>query len=351
MKRSSRLLTTTLLCIGLSSAVVHAQSDDQGITNDVHKANVGNIVFANDPISFKTPDASLFKKDFSASETIFGRLYLPQSISNTPVERITNDKGEVLLKLGDIKGESTEFPGNAVNLSYHVSINGVPIVTEMKGKFSDVNPNAMYTWFVAGDEMYIWTTRQLFFLPPSDFEHLDRDEIRDPSIAFAKALTTQKPGKHTVDVEIRFTCMSSNCEGGLSEPIASGQFTLNLTEDDLATLGKEYGRGLPEAKMRNKTLEASMKKALKDADWEYEIIKVAIVQSDWQINRNSFGHITDRSLDTYVAFKMKDDMYKAFNISFKQLYDGKNYGTTQVRGVGNSFPVDGSTLLNPSRTY
>lgn len=96
----------------------------------------------------------------------------------------------------------------------------------------------------------------------------------------------------------------------------------------------DHGYDLPDAKMKDRKLAQEIASALQREKWEYEIKQINITSSDWKIHKNVYGDITHRSVDTYIALKNADGVCKKFNISFKQVFNGKNYGITQVNGVG-----------------
>jgi hypothetical protein len=63
-----------LLLLGLLSPMAaNAQAlTDAGIPNQVHKKNLGKIVWSNESISFTDPDESKFKTSFAATDYICG---------------------------------------------------------------------------------------------------------------------------------------------------------------------------------------------------------------------------------------------------------------------------------------
>lgn len=99
---------------------------------------------------------------------------------------------------------------------------------------------------------------------------------------------------------------------------------------------------LGEAKMQDDALEQSMIDALANADWKEEIKGLTITAPEWSVKRHAVsGEITHRVVPADVVAKLPSKSYcRLFSLSFKQAYDGADYGTTELNGVGDSVKVD-----------
>lgn len=99
---------------------------------------------------------------------------------------------------------------------------------------------------------------------------------------------------------------------------------------------------LKPSKLEDPELEQSMITALADAGWKEEVRGLTIIESDWTIVRDPVNaNITHRKLPTnVVTHLMGTTDCRLFSLSFKQDYDGANYGKTKLLGVGDSSPVD-----------
>jgi hypothetical protein len=273
-------------------------------------ANAGKIVFGPKPLAKDESDEETWKTAFGAEDAIYGRLFLEKPIVKT-----------------EIDGKN---PANMVDASIHVLIDGKEVESGAHGSFCSPNKGALYTFSAGGDKMYTWETFSLFLRPETDFPHLSHPDVSKPSQAFADAVKELEGGEHAVQVEFRY-----EYNGSLSPALAAGEFQLSV---DAGAAPTDFGRGLPEPAQKNEALEAEMREALKQAKWEYEVLAISIVSPDWQIHHDPVTHrITNRSVDTFVAFKLADGTFKAFNISFKQMFDSEKYGATVQRGVGENF--------------
>lgn len=225
-------------------------------------------------------------------------------------------------------------PSPYATIGYFVTINGEQVVSDEKGTFVSVSvPGAMfsknYTKVYNNDPM------PLCLIPSDEDRYKTNREKQGPYRAFMNALAKHGKGIHTIKVDIRFMDQDK-----VSEPIASGAFTLNITKSlNYSPAGK-----FPAAKKVDNALINSMKTALINGGWTYNVKKINIIDADWTIHRNAFGQITKRTIDTYVGFEQGGGKCKAFNISFKQDYDGSKYGITQTNGTGQSYELPCSDI-------
>ena len=92
---------------------------------------------------------------------------------------------------------------------------------------------------------------------------------------------------------------------------------------------------IPPAKAHDAALEADMKRLATAFYNDGRVaVKALIISPQWQITRNPFGAIIDRTRSANIVFRMKDKSYRLVNLNFKQVYNGGSYGKTQVGGVG-----------------
>jgi hypothetical protein len=101
-------------------------------------------------------------------------------------------------------------------------------------------------------------------------------------------------------------------------------------------LKSQQGVTMPSPAKTDPDLEKAMLAAVTEAGWKETPVKAVITDSDWEINRNELGIILFRSIGAKVAVKTPEETYKLFSLTFKQDYDGKNYGKTELYAVGDS---------------
>lgn len=92
---------------------------------------------------------------------------------------------------------------------------------------------------------------------------------------------------------------------------------------------------IPAAKAHDAALEAQMINLAKGFYNDGRVpVKALIISPQWEITRNAFGAIIDRTRSANIIFRMADKSYRLVNLNYKQVYSGGSYGKTQIGGVG-----------------
>ncbi len=274
-----------------------AWAQDQGITSERHRENVGGIIWAKERIKFDVQDQITLSTEFNADEPIYGRVYLPKS----------------LVRLGADE-DGRNCPNQASNYRIKLLINN-----ESKGVFNE-------QWF----EKDSWTTVQLTpRLAPGDDGDRQNRGVPDKWIELVNELPD---GDHAVMFE--FWGGPVDCEAKFAE----GGFTLKKVGAVSTTLGI-----LPEAKMTDTKLKQGMIQAVKDQGWTNEYpVDVVIIEPEWRFIRDLTGNIIRREINTHVVLKSyTDGSCRANDISFTEQHVGSNqFGKTEFYGMGmRSYPV------------
>lgn len=296
-----KIILASFACFVLFTALSFSQ--DQGMTSETHKKNVGKILWAKERIKLDMQDRITYETVFDVSDPLYGRVFLAKSLT----------------RLAEAQGiecqDTTEF-------RLKVFING-----EDKGKLHDGS------W---SDRR--WTTGQISLnLTPGDEVDWNNVELPEKWAELVKRLPN---GNHNIRIEFYG---GKGAYGGENDrcliKYAEGSFTLKKSGE--MTSGKL--KTLPEAKKKDAALEAEMIGAIKARGWQNETpIKVIIVEPDWRIVRNSFGVLLRKEINTNVILKKTDGTCRLTDISFERPYQGGNkYGATIVYGVGmKNLPFD-----------
>lgn len=141
------------------------------------------------------------------------------------------------------------------------------------------------------------------------------DEIQYPTQGYtlSNALSSIESGTHDVRVVVSYIESGSS----MSNTLGAFEFTYDASSAEGVKAMKAITSAcraksianvkLPAPEMRNATLEAGIKKAVDAAGWNQEVLKVIIMDSDWQFMYDSFwGTVTDRYLNVAVVVKDKD---------------------------------------------
>lgn len=278
-------------------------SQDQGMTSETHRNNIGKILWAKERIKLELQDRITYQTSFEASEPLYGRIFLEKSLT-----RLSESQG-------------IECQDN-IEFRLKVFVNG-----ENKGKLHEGS------W---SDRR--WTTGQISLnLTPGDEVDWVNVGVPDKWAALVKGLPN---GSHRITIEFYG---GKGAYGGENDKClkkyAEGSFILNKSGE--MTSGKL--KTLPAAKKSDAALEAEMIRAIKSRGWQNETpIKVVIIEPDWRIIRNPFGVIQRKEINTNVILRKMDGTCRLTDISFERPFLGNNkYGATIVYGVGTkNLPID-----------
>lgn len=287
--------------------------EDDGIVNDVHKKYLGKVVFTQsaEDLALNSEKPENFTNSFALSDPIFFRTYFKKSLQNA-----FRAQGVKCHRSGDKWA------------IYNMSIDGKPVGEKGHIYYSSL-----------GDKAYSRFTTMRFMEPingkvEQDTKNFARDFIE-------KVVPELTPGTHKIGLELTGRCMARN-QGNedryLDSPLASGEFTLEVTEDALANLVSENGAQMPAASMEDKELTDKMAKIM-EREWpKDEILKVNIVNEDWSVIRNKVtGIITGRTISTAVATKQDSGKCRVFDVGFAQeAQGGGKFSNTRFNGVGRN---------------
>jgi hypothetical protein len=298
-----RVVTCCLLLVAAATSPALAVAD-QGMTSELHRKNIGRIVWAKERIRMDAQDRIPLASGFQFGEPIYGRAFFPKSIVTI--------------------GEEKSCPNSRAEFRLRLYVDGVD-----KGLIN--------RHYMEGKD---WTTIQVTLkLTPGDEGDTGNVGVPDN---FAEIVETMAPGLHKIRVEFIGQAGDRTC----SLKLAEGEFTFQKSDQPVQTTAA--GQKLPPALMKNSALESSMIQAVKDRGWKNEEpVKVVILERDWRMIRNPFGTITHREINTHVVLrKFADRSIRANDISFRQeARPGNAWGPTEVYGIGTkSYPVDPSEL-------
>lgn len=277
-----------LLLLGLLSPMAaNAQAlTDAGIPNQVHKKNLGKIVWSNESISFTDPDESKFKTSFAATDYLWGRIFLEKSPQRT-IQEMT----------GEIK--------TSLSFYYDLYVDGVK-----------------NSWLVErGDwvtEAHLARTSQQVWLYVNK-EGKERDVAN-----WSKILSGLKPGTHEIRVDLK---VESASEEVSKKVFASGSFQIIKKAGDKLKIGKsfsDYKAGMQDAALNAQIME-NLKNWGKSQNWPETFKKVKIASTDWDIIRNSLGIILKRTVTAYGYSTTPDGFSQVQSFVFRQDYDGAKY--------------------------
>ncbi|MDA9773644.1 hypothetical protein N9B82_01690 [Saprospiraceae bacterium] len=291
------------------------KSPDQGITSKVHENHRSKIVFAKKlrDIQFKNENVSAFQTDFLASESIYARVYLEQSIGNTPHGNQKSYKAHLMYDLY-IDGKKIAFK-KAFGMYRHIPENKRSFYIE------EIDNQ---------DQLEVWTSWRPTLLPNESDDDLKYGSVNIMARSFALSLLELTPGKH--DIEIRMYSMDM-ATMATTPILASGSFTLSITEKDKKALTFKYSPPLPnKAWLRN-----DEKIVIEDATRAFEVelrkkpLITGIYSPDWQEGTYTLTGKRYRKIAAWAVFDDTDGDGQVPVTTFNFISDYSNGAWSKLR--------------------
>jgi hypothetical protein len=292
------LLCTSLLCFS------QADLPNNGISGPIHQKYLGKIVFAlsGDAVAKGNEKES----EFVTRATFGGEIYYRAYLDNSLLNYLKN--------------------------TLHPDVNG-----RWKIKFyidgNEAGVELMQRDFFSKEQKQGYTTFKgaLKSMPDGD---------ATGEIEFKRFMRKNEDkftmGDHVLKIEyIPYSEEPKEFDGPV---VASGEITLSIKKaladpNDVKTC-------LPKALMSDKVLEASILKAFNAKGWTEKAVKVRIISSQWNIEKNKrTGAIISRYVDAVIG-STEDSKCAYQNFSFYQDYDGKAYQKeVYLSGTGDKVDI------------
>ncbi|MBI5325550.1 MAG: hypothetical protein HZB41_09835 [Ignavibacteriae bacterium] len=258
-------------------------------TSDYHRQNAGRIIFSNAPIELGKERNTALLDSFTSKDNIWGIIYLNDSFKNLT--------------------ESNKF-----EVVQSIAIDGIE--------------TAHYSFRMLPEKIDQSFLKTEIIVPPEK-------ALTKGVKTYIRGLSGITQGKHDVKVAVRIH----------DDTVAVGNFTLDCNEgaERIKELNFDYDTKsmksivMPKPAVRDIFLEADILNSVKDMAGTAQ--KVSIIDNGWTLVKNLSGNIAFRTINAAVGFGKPDGKCTMTFISFRQDYDGKNYGKTQLYSVGNSYDI------------
>lgn len=282
---------------------------DKGFVTEVHKEKAGSIVFARSAAAVTTPEKPAeFVNAFSSKDQIFLRAYLPRSLNNA------------------FRAEGVECVDPF--RTWAITVDGKSIGRSAKDAFVFYEP--------LDERGFKESTSIRFDKPMNGAPDGDQSLWR----AFHEHVAPRLlPGEHTITLAVRGQCsakVSGLPTATLSTDLASGTFTFTVPA------GTVLAEVMPTPAKKDKKLEADMARLL-EQQWRGEkVLKLVIVDKDWDVERIMLkGKAVPqrRTINTKVAVQQADGC-RIFEVSYVQPAKSFTaFGDTAYNAVGGSNEV------------
>ena len=293
----------------------YRQNDDQGMSSDIHKKYVGQIIFSNTRVDKSNPDESSFKTKFKANENLYGRVYMAYGTNNEP-----------LFEWYDDTKRKIEEP-----CDYNCKLS---VVIERKGTDERQEMRCMDLY---RDELE-WTTIQVSLYPDplnGDPEEPEREWVnwmRELPAGEHTFVMTYRVGKATCD----FDPKNNTGYAHVTDVMSRGEFTIVKEEGmeiPFRMLFDRYDAVVDLSSMESNILDRAQFN-IKDMDWGITFSKVTAIE-DWEYERDVYNDVIRRTIDTRILGKDKDGACGAFPFTVIQEHiGGGRYGEVKTAYQG-----------------
>ena len=298
------------------------------IVSDLHRNNVGKIVFSKSKIPVNNPSEGQLTNSFNINDPIYIRAYLDKAIRNTYYNP-TNPQKEIYKDLVFsphhfqlkffVDGKQTEYQRDGVFLTMkNDEVDGIEPLT-----FSD-------SWHVPNDKgVYSSTSFIEYIRTLSKGKHTIRIEAYTPAELSFKDPDIQKQAYFEEDYYTRQD-LNNSTDASVSyspeKPVMSGEFTINVTGP--MPSGNTWGEITPGRMNSNSSLKAAVKKAIV-ADGT-KLIDFKVISDDYSMIRNELsGIVTGRYIKVAIAYYSKNRGIKYSGyLYYKQTHNGTTFQKT-----------------------
>lgn len=308
--------------IKVADRIIQDQQEKMGsaITSDFHKKHLGNIIFSSQPFIIGSEKESDIKTVFIPGEPIYGIVYFGRSLSD-------------MLK-------TVNFTKNGVtNFDFHIYKNGNTRVSSQAEKW-EIDSYAFHDDITIHrnqmDQSYI----QFILIPKSSSELLEYSKAHNYSpVIFSRMLASQAPRE--TNFKISFSHVDYN---GFNQ-IFEGNFKVDLSQGE----GPKYyerlqnqlidkyieDNELPNAGMKNSTLEQQMIEEMNSKGWQEQFVKAIIEQKNWTIEKNALGQPVRKIINAFMVAKHPDGYCFYHSYGFESRPTGNGWSAPQYRSSGS----------------
>ncbi len=288
---------------------IHNTYAEKGPSSNLHKNNVGRMVWCDKEIQYGDQDNIKPTNKFKLTDPIFGRIYIAHSLGNTAIYRQN--------------GDSKPSENTAFGYEFKLFIDGEEKAHKF-GVFASGNFN--------GEAGETWTTWQ--FAPnPIPYGESYGDEAE----AWRKTTQGLSAGTH----DVRFELWAVQGSYRSAEAISVGEFALEVGQGDRVASGVKFPKdsygGSDLKKIREGMKKALVGPVAKSSD---EILKVAVT-SDWKTGVYSDSKRRYKTISGTILWHDKDgDGYCRFTTyNFVSNHSGgDNWDALEYKSFCNGCP-------------
>ncbi len=292
---------------GIALAGSIALKADDGVKTPAHQQNVGKIAFSKSKISSGHEKPGQFEKTFKLTDPIYWRAYAASSPANA-----ARAEGKECNPNGSVD--------DGVYVFYDLLVDGQKVGFNAGERLEGNAFEKRTSW---SDDMSLTSKKT--------------SGGTNVASSFAGVIEEDlKPGKHTVQLSAYVKCTR---ESFRTKPVATGEFSIDVSGQALAAATAAPPTTLPSPKMRDPKLAAQAVAAANAYYKEYSSARralKAIFVEDWSFEKNELtGRVLSRTVNTSLVYKDGEGCH-FYEVEFRQdAAGGGKFGSTYlVSGTG-----------------
>lgn len=307
--------------INAANKMIETQEREMGnaITSDLHKKYLGKIVFSSQPLNIGSAKESDLTSVFVSGDAIYGTVYFGRSLKD-------------MLK-------TANFTKNGVtNFDFQLYKNGNSRIVPEAEKW-EIDSYAFHDDITVRRDELGQSYIQFVLVPkdPNELSNYVKAHNYTPVI-FSRMLSAQTPRK--IDFKLKFNYVDFN---GFNQTF-EGEFAVDLSQGEGSTYYKKLenklidkyieDNELPNAGMKNTTLEQQMIAEMNSKGWQENFVKAIIEQGNWTVEKNALGQPVRKIINAFMVAKHPDGYCFYHNYGFESLPTGSGWGKPQYRSSG-----------------
>lgn len=242
---------------------------DQGIHGELHKANVGSIVFATQEIPKEAGESFPNTTEVSIGDSVWARAYFAKSPQNT------------------YAGRGIDCP-LVREWRLRVRVDGgdaIPLDSKAY-KPAEWNTRTTLTPRSAEDNQWLWGEKRVSY--PTDAESVD--------MKLAQLFLTLTPGVHDLTFEVKVACKKSAEAKEQALTFAKGLLKVKVDDEGKKKLIDKVGPYVVPNALPEEAEVTRLRKAITKNITDGKILDFRVIEPAWRVKRNDAGVPRNRAI-------------------------------------------------------
>lgn len=243
-----------------SSAKVETKAD-QGILGDLHKANIGSLVFATREIPMRSDESFPNTTEVSLADSVWARAYFAKSPANTYA----------------VKGKECPV---AREWKLRVRVDGGEPVVLDGDKWKDKDWDSKTTLIPRSvEDKWLWGERKVSY--PAEAQTAD--------MKLALIFHGLANGDHDLAFDLRVSCKETADDKESSKTLAKGLLKVKIDDEGKKKLADKVGPYIAANAMVDEAEVTRLRKAATKQFADGKLVEFRVLEEDWRLKRNDAG--------------------------------------------------------------